>query len=436
MADPAAIAPTPPHTPLTAGNFHLISISLQASQGLAHVHVNVKFVMVNRFEGRIISMCISGCQIYWHKWWWASFGSVGEKAELLKEIQDYNRRKEEMDQKLREAAEIERHNLDLQGQLDCAKTMVASAEKDKELAIKAKEAAIREKKDEELLNAIQKFKHCSDHYEDSSLVKKPRMEKREFDIDGSKLVPAKYTEMNLEGLINIAAVDMRSREMIAKNEFFELFLLMRTDDFDHTVSRRTSGDSEDKEALAQVKAQQPKTRPELFQLLYAFGQYYLQCYPEKTAAFLEYMGFLSKYGQIYSVPILVKLENSIRRFYVQHPQLNWDITRPETQRMVRDADLEQSKLNAQKTTNKKQGSSQASFSNAGSSFGRNYNTGNRQFSNNQYGGESAAGGSDVHSQRCKNWNFKACVNNPKCFRRHVCWYCAGNHKASECYQRR
>ena len=91
---------------------------------------------------------------------------------------------------------------------------------------------------------------------------------------------------------------------------------------------------------APVKAAGPSTHPELSQLLYEFGQFYLQLYSAKATAFLEYLTFLTKYGIVFSVLLLVKLDNNIRHFYVQRPHLNWDVTRVEVQRMVKDAEIE------------------------------------------------------------------------------------------------
>ena len=52
--------------------------------------------------------------------------------------------------------------------------------------------------------------------------KKQRDEKSEFNLEGVKIVAAKYEGMNMEGLLVHSAVDMHCREMIAKDQFFEL----------------------------------------------------------------------------------------------------------------------------------------------------------------------------------------------------------------------
>ena len=44
--------------------------------------------------------------------------------------------------------------------------------------------------------------------------------KREFDLDGLKIVPAKYDRMDIEGLLTMSAVEPKCIEMIAKDQFF------------------------------------------------------------------------------------------------------------------------------------------------------------------------------------------------------------------------
>ena len=129
----------------------------------------------------------------------------------------------------------------------------------------------------------------------------------------------------------MSMVDPSCREMIANNVSFPLPFLTKVDDFELSCLKISARYGEEEECRVTVdphKGTGPKTRPEFFQLLYLFGQFYLQCYPEKTAAFLEYLSFLTKYGIVYTVQLLVKLDNQIRRYFVQHPTLNWDVTTP------------------------------------------------------------------------------------------------------------
>ena len=98
-----------------------------------------------------------------------------------------------------------------------------------------------------------------------------------------------------------------------------------------------------------LQNKQPKTRPEFYTLLYTFGQYYLQFFLGKTASFLEYLSFLTKYTAKYPISILIQLDNSIWHFFVQRPLLNWDVTYPEIDRYVKDVDIELTKLKEAET---------------------------------------------------------------------------------------
>ena len=176
-----------------------------------------------------------------------------------------------------------------------------------------------------------------------------------------------------------------------------------------------------------VKTQQPKSRLNFFQLLYSFGQFYLQCFPQKTATFLEYLSFLTKYGSYYPVATLIKLDTSIHRFFVQRPHLNWDVTHPEVSHFIKDADIEVTKLNAASKQNSKLKPRQQSKSSRRSSP---YNSNNGQYHpyshNNNYSGgnrgnSNASTSNDPRDCRCHNYNWRQCIDDPRCFRDHVCY---------------
>ena len=58
----------------------------------------------------------------------------------------------------------------------------------------------------------------------------PHDEKCEFCLDGTKVVPAMYRGMDLMGLLLVSAIEPKCREMVAKNQFFELHHLHKADD--------------------------------------------------------------------------------------------------------------------------------------------------------------------------------------------------------------
>ena len=125
--------------------------------------------------------------------------------------------------------------------------------------------------------------------------------------------------MNLQGLLSVLAVEPCCQEMIASNQFFELHHLHKVDDLQFTQQRIiTEGKGGEEGCVLTVSSasalqtKQPKSRLEFYTLLYAFGQYYLQVFPGKTAAFLKYLSFLTKYASNYHMTMLLKLDNSIR----------------------------------------------------------------------------------------------------------------------------
>ena len=184
----------------------------------------------------------------------------------------------------------------------------------------------------------------------------------------------------------------------------------------------------------------PKTRPEFYALLYTFGQYYLQIFPSKTAAFLEYLSFLTVYASQFHMQMLIKLDNSIRHFFVHHPNLNWDVTCPEVNCYLTNANMELARLNSAsaKSKNKQQASQQNQ--NKGSSKCSSYGScgdyysagrsGNREYSRGRAGHRDNY---DPREHRCRNWNWKYCKRDPKCFCAHVCYECGDpGHQAPDC----
>ena len=157
----------------------------------------------------------------------------------------------------------------------------------------------------------------------------------------------------------------------------------------------------------------------------------------KTVAFLEYTSFLTKYANHYPMPMLVKLDNSIRRFFMQCLALNWDVTRPEIGRFLTGANIELARLTAtlSKASNQ-QSSHLKSYISGGSGSTsyqgyHNHQSYNHSEDKHSNGGSTGNKSSDPKEGRCCNWNFKFHTNNPKCFRDHVCYECGDpGHKAN------
>ena len=278
--------------------------------------------------------------------------------------------------------------------------------------------------------------------EEASSLKRSRADKSEFYLNGEKKVPAPYSKMMMEELLNPGSVDPQCREKIGRDEFFKLHHLFNADDLEAGCARqsREEGTSVVPFNAGASHKGAPCSRSELFQLLYAFGQYYLQCYPQKACGFLEYLAYISKYGQTYSVPTLVKLDNSIRRFFIQRPALNWDVTHREIDRFEKDANIYQEKEKRSQsghTPSKGRGSSAAQGSPQASRSSHcscSRDSGYRRDGRGDYSQQDyRSTTTDPRENRCKNWNWRVCEDDPRCHREHVCYYCGSTaHKAKDC----
>ena len=153
-------------------------------------------------------------------------------------------------------------------------------------------------------------------------AKKLKEDKAEFALHGPKLVPAQYNGMNFEGLIHHYEVDTKFRGKIARDEFFELIKLYKIEDTRVDTPFVTNLQDAGLLTVNVPKSAQPKTKGDYFQLLYAFGQFYLQIYPGKTASFLEYLSYMTTYASEFTVQGLMCLDNELRRLYIQNPMWN------------------------------------------------------------------------------------------------------------------
>ena len=141
--------------------------------------------------------------------------------------------------------------------------------------------------------------------------------------------------MNTKGLRTLETVDQNVCDKIARNEFVELVSLHKVEDAEHSHRKQGGVDTENSASKMSIK-----DWLEFFYLLYKFGMYYLQCYPEKAVDFLEYMAFLTRYGKKYMVSQLVRLHTSCCRYFVQNPEVNWDPSLPHIKRFVHDIQVE------------------------------------------------------------------------------------------------
>ena len=126
-----------------------------------------------------------------------------------------------MREQLKQAELAERDRKKLERELHQQKCLAEAAENAKKIAERAKAEAIKKvARSSQEKTLFDKLMMLADDY--VPLEKKQQEEKSEFNLEGIKIVLAKYEGMNMEGLLVHNAVDMRCREMIVKDQFFEL----------------------------------------------------------------------------------------------------------------------------------------------------------------------------------------------------------------------
>ena len=240
----------------------------------------------------------------------------------------------------------------LQKEVDALKKGKQTAENEKRLADEARTVAEEaraladqereqaEKEKEELQNEIEvncdvtinelvkhftkKQRSESDSESDEDGPPQPKRSRAlasEFDEDGLLRKVPEYKGMNVNGLVLFKRVTEDIRKLIGKNEFFPLAKMYTGEEITTTQLGHVTVTTTSKNVPKPIT-----NKSELFYLLYNFGQYYLQLYPEKASGFLEYLAFLTKVCDCFTVSALVELDNQICKEYVQHPQWNWDQT--------------------------------------------------------------------------------------------------------------
>ena len=260
--------------------------------------------------------------------------------------------------------------------------------------------------------------------------------KCEFSSNGIKLSPPEFESMCVDGLMNLSKIDPRCRDMIARDQMIDLFALHPSESYTAVINKKTVTTIDENTGVVttvttecpEVKSQQLKTRPDIFRMLYSFGQIYLQRYPEKSVGFLEVLGFLTKYAADYPLVIFTKLEKDIREFYVTNPDLSWNITRDDIKEFICQADHKHKKilLEAVNSTPRTQPLQQHQNNNQNSYAKKSLN-----FGSPQSGSRGKSSKKHKKCERCKNWNFRQCTSR-YCDREHVCYDCGSSHHAEDC----
>ena len=288
------------------------------------------------------------------------------------------------------------------------------------LKLQAKEAkaraAMANKRGPEALKEPSTWTACSP----SAVLHQPKHQHTEetskFHSSGERIMHAEFQAFDFTGLIYHNRVDRWHREKIAHNEFFELYKLYKPEE----SSKQYVGMNEEGYLSFSVhKPMQPKTKAEVFSLLYDFGQFHLQMYPAKTVGFLEYLHYLMENTSNMMVQGVLKLGTAIRRQYINYPHWNWVQLQHEINHLLPMFKANKTNLitTAQsRHTPKYTGGKAGGKHKLKSLFGK-------------YNSHS----SDSKGVRCCNYNYKPCKFSNRCFCEHVCCECrATNHKAPAC----
>ena len=146
--------------------------------------------------------------------------------------------------------------------------------------------------------------------------KKKSMQSELFTLDSELKSPAQYQGMDMSNLVMHSQIPNDIFAKIATNKFFDLQELFSGAE----LSTANANGYKTKN----VNAKPISKKSEIFYLLYTFGMYYLQLFPQKAAGFLEYLAYLTKFGAPFNVPGLLKLDSALRVHYIKHPEWNWD----------------------------------------------------------------------------------------------------------------
>ena len=249
-------------------------------------------------------------------------------------------------------------------------------------------------------------------------------DKSDFGLNGPMLTLAKYSGMNFSGLIHQYKVERKFRNKIACDEYFDLVKLFKVEDTRIETPFVTNLQDSGLLTVNVPKSALPKTKGDVISLLYAFGQYYLQVYPGKAAAFLEYFAYLTSYSSEFTVQGLLKLDSEIRRLYMLNPTWNWEQSRYEVS-CITDRDI------CEKNALLAQVQAKGSFKQNKQSSGRGRGK-RRSFGQSH---QASPNNTVPSSKRCINHNKGYCKLGSKCFRLHVSFICGNkNHKAFSCPQ--
>ena len=336
--------------------------------------------------------------------------------------------KKKADKALKQAeAEQKRLQKERDDALKAAQTAQAKVKKRKKKAKKHKKSDVLDRKLDKLAQHLEvDFEGIeSDSSDEEVQRKKPKEDpKSEFTLQGIKKIPAEFNGMSGKGIRRHLRISATFRNKIARNEFFELAELYK---FISAKSLRYKSPL-DTESSAR-KANEPQTKTEVFELLYLFGMFYLQVFPEKMLGFLDHCSYLTTCSKTYHVPGLLRLDSALRELYITNPEWNWSQDHYEVidvrTAFANDDSVKMSKVK----DNKQAGKSKYEVR------GQQFSTGNPSYSRGRAsrgrGGSRGRPRQARLGEKCDRFNRGEC-NNPNCGREHICYCGEAGHNALNC----
>ena len=268
----------------------------------------------------------------------------------------------------------------------------------------------------------------------------PPPPKREFSINCEYLgeTPVK---MLMEGLSYARDIKPNMREKI-----INMFVSMGDILYDTAAANNLRAAEQAEMYSAEYLAQNVppptniKSKLELFNRLFFFASYYLQKYPEKTVSFFDYLMYLMEQAEVLEVPDLVMLDHRMCQDFTCHPDWNWGKHHPESLRTI-DRVTNKIKIAAAKAAMAR---SHQPFQSCGGYSGRGgrgqgHNHGSTHATQGGRVGKKCSGKPKimeemVKDQPCLSWNMGkcSCLPGKRCWCRHVCLVCNGDHMVIDC----
>ena len=365
----------------------------------------------------------------------------GVETKIRKAVSDKQKEVDDLvlkEQHIREAKALAEENA-AQARKE-AEQVMQMLEESRAIAKQAEEDRLRAEEDKQrALTALVVDDYINKPKQDAA----PPPPKREFSIT-CEYMGETPVKMLMEGLSYARDVKPNMREKII-NMFVSMGDILYDTAASNNLRAAEQAEMYSPEYLAQnvPPPTNIKSKLELFNRLFFFASYYLQKYPEKTVSFFDYLMYLMEQADVLDVPDLVMLDHRMRQDFACHPDWNWGQHRPESLRTI-DRVTNKIKIAAAKAAvarahlpfGGRGGYAARGGRGRGHSYGNNQVQGGRV--NKKHTGKPKITEEMVKDKHCLSWNAGNCSCPPgkRCWRKHVCLQCDGDHMVINCPERK